>query len=204
MVALERTDDSPTDDQIVILHDFTWEDFERLLERRGDHAVPRMAYLEGEIELMSPSFTHEQIKSRIGRLVEVFCEVQNVALEAVGAWTLKEKGVERGAEPDECYVIGARDIDPDDETARPDLAIEVIWTSGRLDKLEIYRKLGVREVWIWRLGKIAVYALRGDQYADVDKSEVLAGIDLEQLSSFLKRKTLTDAKREYRAALQAK
>lgn len=25
---------------------------------------------------------------------------------------------------------------------RPDIAVEVIWTSGGLDKLEIYRKLG--------------------------------------------------------------
>lgn len=56
---------------------------------------------------------------------------------------------ERGAEPDECYVFGE---DPDPE--RPDLAIEVIWISGGMNKLEIYRALGVAEVWHWRRGRI--------------------------------------------------
>jgi hypothetical protein len=34
----------------------------------------------------------------------------------------------------------------------PDLAIELTWTWGGLDKLEIYSKLGVPEVWYWDAG----------------------------------------------------
>lgn len=34
-----------------------------------------------------------------------------------------------------------------EDAERPHLAIEVVWTSGGLDKLDVYRKLGVREVW---------------------------------------------------------
>jgi hypothetical protein len=30
----------------------------------------------------------------------------------------------------------------------------VIWTSGGIDKLEVYRRLRVREVWIWKSGRI--------------------------------------------------
>jgi hypothetical protein len=52
---------------------------------------------------------------------------------------LEDKQVERGVEPDECYVLG--DVA---EPARPDLAIEVVWSSGGINELEIYRKLGVR------------------------------------------------------------
>jgi len=40
---------------------------------RGDHSVPRISYLGGEIEIMSPSRTHEAIKSLIGRLLETYC-----------------------------------------------------------------------------------------------------------------------------------
>jgi Uma2 family endonuclease len=56
---------------------------------------------------------------------------------------------------DECYIVG-----PDQNKEVPDLALEVVWTSGGLDKLEIYRRLGVGEVWIWKDGRITVHALR--------------------------------------------
>jgi Uma2 family endonuclease len=45
-----------------------------------------------------------------------------------------------GLEPDECYSIGhARKL--------PDFALEVVETSGGIDTLEAYRRLGFREVW---------------------------------------------------------
>ena len=47
-------DDSPTDDHIIQLHGVTWADYERLLAIRGDHSAPRIAYLHGTVEIMSP------------------------------------------------------------------------------------------------------------------------------------------------------
>ena len=72
MVALPYAehDDRPSEDKIVVLHNATWADYQRHLEMRGDHSAPRIAYLEGELEIMSPSRSHEAIKSLIGRLVE--------------------------------------------------------------------------------------------------------------------------------------
>ena len=89
------------------------------------------------------------------------------------------------------------------EPERCDLAIEVIWTSGGLNKLEIYRKLDVREVWIWKAGKIQVHALRGDRYVAVERSELLPAIDLEQLLTFVDVKPMTRAVTQYREALRA-
>jgi Uma2 family endonuclease len=77
----------------------------------------------------------------------------------------------------------------------------VIWTSGGLDKLEIYRKLGVREVWVWRRGRLTVHALRGESYEQIAASEVLPGIDLDQLLSCLDRPTTSQAIRAYRKLL---
>jgi Uma2 family endonuclease len=85
---------------------------------------------------------------------------------------------------------------------RPDLAIEVIWTSGGIDKLDVYRKLRVREIWFWEDGRIRVHALRGLHYEPAAESEVLPGIDLALLVSFLDRPTASQAIREYRAALR--
>ena len=56
-------DDTPEGDHIVVLHDVTWEDYERVLEIRGEHSAPRLSYLEGELEIMSPGQDHEFIKS---------------------------------------------------------------------------------------------------------------------------------------------
>jgi len=76
-----------------------------------------------------------------------------------------------------------------------------VWTSGGIDKLEVYRKLNVREVWYWRRGRIELHALRRDQYERIERSEVLPGIDVDQLASFLDRPSTSNAIRAYRAAL---
>lgn len=189
-------DDAPVDDRIVVLRDAAWSDYQRILELRGERPVPRLAFLEGALELMSPSRKHEALKSMIGRLVEVWCLERGVEFSAYGSWTLEGKKKDRGLEPDECYVFG--DVsDPE----RPDLAIEVIWTSGGIDKREIYRDLGVRELWYWRRGRLTAHALREGGYEEVAQSEVLPGIDLVQLASFLDRPTASQAIRAYRAVI---
>src|SRR5262245_21546987 len=133
----------PTADQRVLVYGVSWEQYETYLAMRGEKSVPRIAYLRGTLELMSPSRDHERITSWIGRLVEVYGEECNVRLAPYRSWTLKHPD-QAGAEPDECYIFGA-----DETKDRPDLAIEVVWTSGGVDKLEIYRALGIAEVWFW-------------------------------------------------------
>src|SRR5262249_52057957 len=81
-----------------------------------------MTYLEGNLELMNPFRSHETLKSRIGRLIEVYCEAEGIEFDTVGSWTLIDKDLEGGVEPDECYIFGELDRD------RPHLAIEVVWT----------------------------------------------------------------------------
>lgn len=191
--------DEPREDHYVHLHGVTWADYLRLLEIRGDRSAPRITYLEGTLEIMSPSRMHEEIKSYIGRLIEAWCLERSVEFTPYGSWTLKNKREKRGAEADECYVFGPEPK----RKRRPDLAIEVIWTSAGIDKLNVYRKLGVHEVWYWEDGRIGVHVLRGAQYAAASASEVLPGIDLEQLASFLDRPTASQAIRDYRAALRS-
>lgn len=188
--------DEPDTDHVVFLHGLSWGDYKSLLRMRGDHSAPRINYLEGEVEIMSPSRTHEGLKSLIGRLIETYCLEHGIRFRPLGSWTLKNRRLRRGAEPDECYIIGEPDAD------RPHLAIEVVWTSGRIDKLDIYRKLGVPEVWYWRKGRISIYRLRGQRYAPAAASEVLPGLDLELLMRFLDQPTAYDAIIAYRAALR--
>lgn len=184
-------------DQRIVMYNVPWSAYEAQLALRGDAPVPRVAYLDGAMELMSPSRDHERLKSYIGRLVEAYALQRDIDLSPYGAWTLGRAPKSSGLEPDECYIIGS-----DQRAERPDLAIEVVWTSGGLDKLEIYRRLGVPEVWVWRGGVLYVHVLRGSAYEQVDRSEQLPGIDLALLASFLDYPTVIQAVKAYRAALR--
>jgi len=191
-------DGASHEDHFVHLSGVTWQDYERLLEIRGENSVPRYTYLEGELEIMSPSRTHDWIKSIIGRLVEVWCLENGIEFSTLGSWTLKEQKAERGAEPDECYIFGDSDHAG---VTRPHLAIEVVWTRGGINKLEVYRKLGVRELWYWSRGRIQPYELVDEQYQAIDASKVLAGINLRELARFVDSPSTSHAIREYKKAL---
>lgn len=185
------------EDHFVFMRDVSWSDYLRIMRERGEHSAPRIAYLEGQLEIMSPGYNHDGIKSMIGRLVETWCLERDVEFKPVGSWTVKDKRVARGVEPDECYVIG-----PPRKAKRPDLAIEVIWTSGSINKLEVYRKLHVGEVWIWRQGKLTAYVLRGEHYEPVTESRCLPGIDLQELIGLIDLPTASAAIRAYRDLLR--
>lgn len=182
-------------DQRVMLSGVSWWQYEAMVAIRGDRPSPRMTYLRGELELMSPSRYHEALKKLLARLLETYADANGVELEGYGSMTMRNAPRERGVEPDECYAVGGA-------KEHPDLAIEVIWTSGGLDKLEVYRGLGVHEIWIWREEVLSIHVLKGDQYVASDRSEVLPEIDLALLASFLKTESQTQAVRQYRAALR--
>ncbi|MDX2089574.1 MAG: Uma2 family endonuclease [Kofleriaceae bacterium] len=189
----------PFHDDVVIIQGATWDDYQRHLALRGDGATPRLTYLRGRLQLMAPSPEHETIKSSIGRLVEVYCDHHGIEYTTFGSWTIARKDLERGAEPDECYVFG-----PARKATVPDLAIEVVWSSGGVDKLDVYRLLGVREVWYWVRGVITPYVLVGEKYEARTTSDVLAGIELELLARFIDAPTTSAARRGYREALSGR
>jgi Uma2 family endonuclease len=196
--AVSEPEATSAHDHIVVLRGATWADYQRLLELRGERSSPRLTYLEGALELMSPSRRHESVKSMLGRLIEGWCFERGVDITPYGSWTLEDKAVERGIEPDECYVVGEVD-----EPRRPHLALEVVWTSGGLDKLAVYGELGIGEVWFWESGRIRLFALRGRAYEPLAASDVLAGLDHDQLAAFVEVTPMTRAVREYRQALRA-
>lgn len=184
-------------DQRVFLFNKTFRDYEALLAIRGDRGSPRIYFLEGTIELIRPSMDHEGVKTPFARLVEAFAEERDIDLNGYGSWTLKRRKTERGAEPDECYVLGTQ------RKKAPDFAIEVEWTRGGLDKLDIYRKLGVREVWNWTVKRgITVHALRGDHYVKIARSELIPDLDLAEIAPLLLSTNQTKTVREFRAKLR--
>lgn len=193
--------DPNTIDHFVYLR-VGWQDYEKLLAMRGERSVPRITYLKGLVELMSPSRYHEIDKKRFARLLEAWSEIASVPLEGYGSWTLKDEQEDRGAEADECYTVRRL---AESHTDRPDIAIEVVWTSGGIDKLEVYRKLDVREVWFYERGSLRFHALRAEagdaRYVEIPRSELLPDLPIGLLLTCMKEPSQTAAIRALRAAL---
>jgi len=191
-------------DQVVVLYRIPWAQYDGLCIARENTAGPRMAYLDGALEIMSPSPRHEYEKTLIARLVEAYAEEEGLSLNGFGSTTYRRKVKEAGLEPDECYCIGAA-------KKFPDLAIEVFHTSGGVDKLEIYRRLKVAEVWIWARERFWIYVLcsqgRGSAYELREQSAVLPCFDLAEVARILDatdESHQTEAVRAYRRTLSRK
>jgi Uma2 family endonuclease len=185
-------------DQLVVLRNIPWEQYDGLCRAREDSAGPRMAYLDGLLQIMSPGPKHEYEKTLIARLVETYAEEAGLSFNGFGSTTYREEAEEAGIEPDECYVVGrAKEV--------PDIAIEVVSTRGDVDKLEIYRRLKVAEVWMWRKGQLSIHRLSRGKYTPHDRSAVLPKLDLDELAKIVKttdRWEQTESVRAYRKALQ--
>jgi len=170
-----RMDREPGDhDDVVVLRGVPWSQFVALAKL--DLAGPRLAYLDGVLQLVSPGHYHEGIKKMLARLLECYVDVRGGFFDSFGSETYKKRKDQAGVEPDECYVVHKR------ITKVPDLAIEVVSTNESIDKLEIYRRLGVREVWFWDEGELAIYYLAAGEYRQVPRSRLLPRLDVADLA----------------------
>jgi Uma2 family endonuclease len=184
-----------TADHRVYMHGLSWDDFERFLALRGEKG-PRVTYLEGTLELMSPSFGHDRISRSLAHIVEEYFERLGIEYMSVGSWLLKHAPTEVGLEPDECFVL--HDMTKD----KPDLAIEVVWTSGGLGKLEVYRRLGIHEVWFWMHDKITFHVLVGDHYEERQASELVPTFDRQLAYELLEIPSTSGLRRALRERLR--
>ena len=182
----------------VILHNTSWETYERLMQERGENRVPRFAYDRGELEIMSPSTEHESIAYYIGLLVAVFAEEAGVDLYGAGSTTFDREDLERGFEPDVCFYVQNAErvrgkpridlgLDPP-----PDLVIEVDITSPSLDKFPIYARVSIPEIWRHDGEKLEIFRLRGEEYVEVAGSRTLPPITGEALSGFIEESSSLD------------
>jgi Uma2 family endonuclease len=174
-------------EEILVASDVDWQTYEALLQKLEDNSHYRVAYLNGILEIVSPSIRHEKIKKRLATLLERYLLLQQIPHLPMGSVTLRNPLKNAGAEPDECYCIGS-------EKNIPDLAIEVNITSGNINKLETYQQLGVAEVWFWESNRLRIYHLREATalnfplthgYEGLERSELLPNLDIALLSDCL-------------------
>ena len=181
----------------------SWQQYEALLADLGEKSPYRVHFLAGDLEVVAPSRRHESRKTQIGNLLEIYFLETNTEYFPMGSTTLRRPERQAGGEPDESYCIG---LDKD----FPDLAIEVVVTSGSINRLELYRRLGVREVWFWQNERLAIYHRRADisahtataGYEPITRSELLPDLDIDLLIRCLQNPNPLAAARAFRQGLQ--
>jgi Uma2 family endonuclease len=183
-------------EQRILLSGVSWSKYEALLKLLGeDFPGIRVAYLEGELEIVSTSRKHELVKKMTARLVEIYAVELDVALNGFGSATFRKRAKQRGIEPDECWII-------DEDKEFPDIAFEVILSPPRIDHLAIYEGLRVREVWFWRRGEFSIHRLTPKGYERRARSELLPDLDFGRLATYVERSDQTRAVREFRDSLR--
>ncbi|MBW4558147.1 MAG: Uma2 family endonuclease [Trichormus sp. ATA11-4-KO1] len=152
-------------EQRVILHNISWHTFNAILEELGDKRATRLAYNEGNLEIMTPLGEHENTNRFIDDLIRILADQLNMHLKKFGSLTLKRDDMRRGAEPDSCYYIqneplvrGKQDINLNFDPP-PDLVIEIDINSSSLNKHPIYAALGVPELWRYNGRELKFFVL---------------------------------------------
>jgi Uma2 family endonuclease len=67
----------------------------------------------------------------------------------------------------------------------PDLAVEVVFSSGSIEDLEKYQELGVKEVWFWIKDRLEIYVLLAQDYQKQSKSYNLPNLKAKLLSKYI-------------------
>lgn len=104
---LTRIDDP---DEKFVTTGINWQIYETLLIKLEDNSHYRITYLDGILEIVSPSIRHENLKKRLAILIERYLYLKRIRFSPMGSSTIKKPLKQVGVEPDECYCIGEKKI----------------------------------------------------------------------------------------------
>ena len=173
-----------------------WEQFKLIQAGFADSPGIRLFYYEGEVEILAVSQDHEFFSRTISALLFIYCLEKRIEFAPTGSFTQEKEGV-ASVQADESYFIGRSRV----AKSSPDLSIEIVFSSGNESKLNRYRALGVREVWFWEDGLLALYHLRDSGYERVDRFEILPELDIDLLTRCLLMADTVEAGWEFRQGI---
>ncbi|PHJ66138.1 hypothetical protein VF14_16345 [Nostoc linckia z18] len=188
--------DQPIEEKLVTLKDISWQQFKGIEAQLLDNHNVRLSYLSGMLEIMSPiGEEHEFVKRTLGYLLEAYMRELGIRFYGRGGYTLEEPGYASGT-PDESYSIGTK-------KEVPDIVIEVIVTSGTINRKELYKPKKVPEVWFWKSNSIKIFRLNeGGEYSEIDRSGFFPDLDPALLLRYIAMPDQYDAVQEFIQAIR--
>lgn len=175
----------------MILGGISWHTYQQLAADLGEQPV-RLAYDQGTLEIMTPSFEHERLNRLLADIIQGIAFGKDLPIEHAGSTDFRREDVERGFQPDSCFYLGDNvriiqgkkrldvSIDPP-----PDLVVEVDVTNRSLNKLPLYATIGVPEVWRFDSEHVILYHLSGQIYQEVPTSGVFEGVTADDVMRFV-------------------
>jgi Uma2 family endonuclease len=188
-------------DERFVIRGFSWEKYQKLLEALADCPV-RVTYDRGEVELMSPSISHEKYKTLLGIFLQALVEELEIPCVGLGSATWKRRDIDRGLEADECFYLAHTEeiktrteidltVDPP-----PDLAVEIEITSSSMNREPIYAALGVPEIWRFDGDFISVWLLDANRsYREAARSPTFPYLPLREVSRRVQEGAVMDQSR---------
>jgi Uma2 family endonuclease len=192
----------------VMLYNIGWQQFENLLQDLGENRAARVAYDDGNLEIMTPLPEHEQYKEVISDAVKDIAEELDLDYESLGSTTWKRERKMAGIEADNCFyfqneplVRGRLDLDLQKDPP-PDLALEIDVSNKSLNRFPIYARLGVPEIWCYDSGELKIYLLQPGEYVESEKSLVFPSLKIRDLPKLIEqnragRRAIRKAVREW-------
>jgi Uma2 family endonuclease len=194
---LFKPESPPTVPSLVTLHGISWEKFKVISAQLEDNPEVRLTYLAGVLEIMSPiGDRHEYVKTTMGYLLEAYMRELGIRFYGRGGFTLEAPGYASGT-PDESYCIGSnKEI--------PDIVIEIIVTSGTINRRELYKPKRIPEVWFWKSEKMRIFRLNdAGEYEEVSRSCFFPDLDKTLLLRYIAYPDQYDAVNEFVAFLRS-
>jgi Uma2 family endonuclease len=182
---------SPAEERTVLYH-ISWDTYQSIVRDHEDSSAPRFSYDRGTLEIMSPLPIHERYSRMLDLFVSIVSEEIGEEAYGLGSTTFSREDLQRGFEPDSCFYLeniekvrGKERLDLRVDPP-PDLVIEIDITHSSLDKLGLYRQLGVREVWRYDRRRLEMLRLSDEGYARVTQSECIPAIQSRPLEALLR------------------
>jgi Uma2 family endonuclease len=176
----------------------TWKEYTGFLDALEDRPL-RHIYDQGYLLMMAPLKEHEWTKRLIGRMLEAITMDQQIPIQSLSSTTILAPQIERSFQADEAYYIqnegkvrGKNTFEPGVDPP-PDLIIEVDVTSDSKMQLELFSRMKVPEVWIYREPELRfLRRLRNGKYRAQATSLALPFLKPHDIKKFLERRTETD------------
>jgi Uma2 family endonuclease len=178
-------------EQRTLLHNISWETYERLLAENVETCGTRFTYDEGNLEIMVVFVGHEKPNRTLARLAEVTAEETGRDFSGSGSTTFKREDLAKGFEPDSSFyfrhagaIRGKDEIDLATDPP-PELIIEVDITRSSLNRFPIFAAVGVSEIWRYDGERVRFHALEGTAYRQIDESLILPPMTAAQATIFV-------------------
>ena len=202
-VPRSRTATERTAPDRILLRNIPWELYEQLREEESNWGI-RMAYDDGELELMSPSQSHGEIEWRFAIFLMELADVLGFKCKPLGNTTWKKPGAKKAKEADGSYYLANYErvrhkkidlnIDPP-----PDLAVEAEVSRSAINSLNIYAAIGVPEIWRFDGEVFHIHQRQADgTYLETDRSRALPFLNPDEVVFWMRKAEEDDDDMEWK------